>query len=352
MQRGHKYRGPGLVLAGLFWAACAAAQGDPSTPRPVPLAECLQPPAATRGLPVYPAVPLSRREGAQVDVDLVFTAPDAPPKVVPLSEPPFAFLRSVQQHVAAYRLPCLPRGAEPLRLRQIFEFVPTAAQSALVQASRLRQAEPDAEASKCLTRIEPGDRPRYPRRSLEDGKSGKLYTQMTFEQPDAPPQVSVLASNGDSAMAVEVQRFLAGFRLPCLPPGASQQMTTLFVFNLQGDRRTVLTERTALTQWLGAVRDLRRPVAFDLDAMGCPFDLALQYYRPHRPNEVAEIGPSRPERRLFMDWLSETTLKLDPARNTTVLGESTTVQVPCGRITLDADPPAPTPPDPSPKPQE
>lgn len=349
-QRGHKYRGPALVLAGLIWAAGAAAQVDPSAPQAVSAAECLQPPAATRGQPVYPPLALERKLRATVDVDLVFEAPDAPPKVVLLSqhEPLRGFVRSVEAHVAAYRLPCMTAGGDPVRLRQIFEFT-TLAERAIVQASRLRETPDTPRKAACLMRIGPDTRPEYPASSEIRRKQGKLYVEATFTRPDKPPEVRVLATNGDQHMLKSVNRFMSGYRMPCLEAGSQRSSRFLYHFIIPSDKRTLLAD-PSLTTWLGASKSLRTPAYFDLNAMGCPFDVALQYWRPHQANDVAEIGPPRPERTLFLDWLAETTLNLDDDANTALLGENTTITVPCGRIALEADlPPASVP---SPKPQE
>jgi hypothetical protein len=68
--------------------------------------------------------------------------------------------------------------------------------------------------------------------------------------------------------------------------------------------------------------------------MGCPFDLRLSYYRPHRRNVVSELENTNPARAAFMDWLSMVTLNLDSANNTAILGDQITVSVPCGKLDL------------------
>jgi hypothetical protein len=76
------------------------------------------------------------------------------------------------------------------------------------------------------------------------------------------------------------------------------------------------------------------PAYFDFTTMGCPFDLRLSYYRPHRRNVVGELENTNPARAAFMDWLSMVTLSLDSANNTAILGDQITVSVPCGKLDL------------------
>lgn len=350
-QRGYVIRGAALVLAGLIFSAGALAQADPLAPQTVSLAECLQPSPATRGQPTYPPEALRSKASGVVDVDLVFTAPDAPPTVVllPRNTPVATVLvQSVRDHVAKYRLPCLAPGGDPVRLRQVFEFV-TVAERALVQAGRPRPTDPPRPNAACLVRIEPGSQPDYPMASLRRERQGVLYLQARFTTPDQPPEVRVLSSTVDTSMRLAAERFVKGYRTPCLTAGEQYKFNMLFRYSIEGNKVVTLAD-VALTTWLGASRATPSPVYFDLDSMGCPFDVALEYWRPHGPNTVAEIGPSRPERRLFLDWLADSTLNVDEARNTDLLGHTTTIKVPCGRIALDAEP-TPTA-SPSPKPQE
>jgi hypothetical protein len=60
----------------------------------------------------------------------------------------------------------------------------------------------------------------------------------------------------------------------------------------------------------------------------------VQYLRPHLSNHVKELDSSRPERRPFLDWLSRVTLNLNEKTNTAVLGDTFTVHVPCGTLSL------------------
>jgi len=81
------------------------------------------------------------------------------------------------------------------------------------------QAVPDerpAQLLGCLAkRASP---PRFPQESLGDTRAVSTWmrVKLSFERPDAPPRVDVLANTATEAMQDEVLGYLKSYRLPCL----------------------------------------------------------------------------------------------------------------------------------------
>ncbi len=172
----------------------------------------------------------------------------------------------------------------------------------------------------------------YPPELLRRKDGGTVKVELRFAAADQAPKVNVLAAPRHTTLVAEVRDFAAGLRMPCLGSQPVEQ-TQLFMFKIDGGARTVLND-FSLVQLVGAARDLPAGVYFDLNTMQCPFSLRLGYFRPHGPNEVRALDTHHPARQAFMDWLSQITLNLPDVRNTEVLGQTITVEVPCGTVDL------------------
>ncbi len=85
-------------------------------------------------------------------------------------------------------LPCAAQTQDTMRL-------PSDRLACLVRPTKLPQAKPQHEY---------------------DRRTGFMRVKLRFTQADAPPQVEMLHAMADPAMQSEVQRYLRGYRLPCL----------------------------------------------------------------------------------------------------------------------------------------
>ncbi len=283
--------------------------------------------------PEYPAHLVSAKVGGTVHVELTFTTPDGGPKAR-ISDDNLArgLVAAVAQHVDTLRLPCLPAG-ETAVLRQDYVFVPNDGRKV---ASSYPEDAGDAarrQTLACMRREGKSSLPEYPRSALEAGSQGRVYASLRFVAADLPPEVTLLSEPRDRRLGKAVREFVQDFRLPCLEAGKSLDAKYFFRFILEGARATVL-EDVGLVTLLKFSKDVPSPAYFNLNSMGCPFDVRLTYWQPHAPNEVAELQEHRPERSPLLDWMTRLRLDLSDDKNAQVLGDTTTVTVPCGTIDL------------------
>lgn len=324
----------GLVGLSVGIGASAPAAAQTVLPSPSAALACMTPPAGERGVPEYDPGLVERKEGGTVAVELTFAAADAPPEVRVTS--PFVgtgLVGAVTRHVQKFRVPCLEPGSEPVRVQMEFVFVPNDGRKVVASAPRDADEARRRQLSACLTRITGSAQPEYPREARRAGAQGTVILRLRFTSPTEPPQQMIVARpKGDRWLAAEIERFALGYRLPCLGQ-EPHVLSMIFRFRLDGEARTVINDLPLLTL-LRSAEGLPQPVFFDLDRLGCPFDVRVQYLRPHQRNQVHELGTSRPERRAFLDWLSLARLKLDADLEERVLGDSFVVNVPCGKIDL------------------
>lgn len=119
--------------------------------------------------------------------------------------------------------------------------------------------------------------------------------------------------------------------LTCLTPGAAERGVPAYPAELL-DRKDGGT--IELLNFLRNARKLPLPAYFDLDSMGCPFSVRVQYAQPHARSCVEELTTHHPARGPLMDWLSQVELNLSAAASMQVLGGELDVTVPCGKINL------------------
>ena len=318
-----------LLLAGVAMAATAQQQAL----APSEVLACLTPAEAERGMPIYPPELFTRRQGGRIAVELKFAEPDAAPELSFGRSDDDADLRSaVRAHVRRYRLPCLKPG-QTAQLNQIFEFVPT-------DARKVRWLSPvDADDARkerfirCIRHEQLDSRPDYPIRALRRESQGNVVVRATFNSAGAPPALELLDDGLSEDLARAALDFSAGLRMPCLE-GAPIRTTYQFKFRLEDAGYTVLKDMSLL-QLLGIVKGIRQAnVYFDFKEMGCPFDLRFRLEQPYGLNRVGEVGEPNPERRFFLDWLRRQHLELPRATHNAVLGQITTVSVPCTVLDL------------------
>lgn len=323
-----------IVLWGLAPAAWAQAGGLVLEAAASPF-ECLKPSRAERAPLVYPDGAADRKLGAVVRVRLRFTDASAPPRAeVFYNSGAPVFEDAVLATVKSYRLPCLaPAGAEAVATQE-FQFLPG-------DGRRVIWGQPHDEETIDRTQLEclrggPKDRPpRYPRAAALERQSGTVLVRVKFESPVQGPTVTVLIDSGAPRLARWVKDYVEGYRLPCLAPGqAPVQGTQLFTFLMDSEDRVVLNDMS-LRQFIGAIDKLdAHKVRFDFGTMACPFEVRLVSYQPHLPNQVGEVGSTNPNRREFVEWLKTVSLRLPAAAKRQVVGDTTTLAVPCGVLDL------------------
>lgn len=319
-----------LALVG---AACdAAAQSVAAAPSPAQ--QCLtRAPGSGEDL-LYPSDLLARKDSARFKVSLSFRGPDSAPRFTLLDDGRLidgGFVRAVQEYVAGYRVPCMAEGGPPTVLQQEYIFAPNDGRKVMASAPVDEQARLRQELAKCV-RHQGGEAPRYPGGARELEIQGKVFAELAFDGPASPPTVSVHASS-DSRLQAAALRHAQGMRMPCHPGDGRHATDLVYVFKLIGDKRTLL-KNVNVASIVKAAASFPRPAYFDWNTMGCPFDLQLTYFQPHRPNDVKQLETDRPERKAFMDWLGRLRLKLDDKTNTAVLGDTMTLSVPCGQLDL------------------
>ena len=268
-------------------------------------------------------------------MELRFRAADQAPKVTVLDEDRQtlgALEDAVREHVVHLRVPCMAAGSPAVVLRRDYVFVPNDGRKVAASQPRDQADSARREQLACITHLKGLKRPDYSRLALRDAKQGNVYVRLRFEAPDQPPMLEVLAASRHTVLVAEVRDYAADLRMPCVGSQPVEH-TQLYKFRIEDGARSVLRDMS-LVQLVGAARDLPRGVYFDLNTMQCPFSLRLSYFRPQGPNEVRALGNNHPARQAFMDWLSQITLNLPAELNTEVLGQTITVEVPCGTVDL------------------
>lgn len=318
-----------MVLAA---ASFAHAQSVPKL-EPSAASECLM----ASGGPIpplqYPEDALKRKDQDEIRIELRFAGPDAAPRVTLLNrEPVIGDLEwAVRRHVDAFRVPCMKPGGPPVTMRQEYVFIPNDGRKVMSTVPVDQDDPVRAKSMSCIEHIERTTRPTYPVGALRRGEQGKVIAVHRFTDARTPPEVRIDAAS-HAALRTSVESYASGLRMPCLQ---DQPVSVYldYVFRIDDGSRTLLRDLPLQT----LVRGLKKPLLpayFDFTTMGCPFDLRLRYYSPHRRHVVSELENTNPARAAFMDWLSMVTLSLDSANNTAVLGDEITVSVPCGKLDL------------------
>lgn len=324
------------VAGWLLAAAAVRAAPDPALsglqvePGPSPL-DCLT--VGADAPPVYPGYERARKREGLVRVRLRFDAADAPPAVEVMHEMGGqAFSDAVRQRLSAYRLPCLQPGVAPVVAIQEFQFIPGDGRPVYWTKARIEASDALKSVAGCLER---GPLPDYPFGAQRAGLQGVVLVRLSFSSSDAPPQAEILYDGGHAMFAEVVETHVASYRLPCLTPdSAPLRAMQAFEFIMEGGGWYVLRPLT-LQKLVGAIDDLsKHRVRFNFDTMGCPFDVKFVLHQPYAENPVAEIGSRDANRREFLAWLGTVSLKLPKRAHSRVIGDSTTISVPCGTLDL------------------
>ena len=312
-----------------WWALAAAASELTLAPSP---AACLSPPVAVRGTPDYPQDLWAVGTPGRVLVELVFTGPDLRPELkIVQSEGGPEFVDSVRRHVRDLRLPCLESADIPARVRINFDFKPVERKAVASPAVDPDRAEQDRQLA-CVVNGA-GSAPAYPVEARRKGVQGRVLVEMRFVDADGPPEITLLARPASRDFLPSVTTWAEQFRMPCHAGSPVRTRWTL-VYRLEGDPRYGF-KQIGLVEFLGSLRGLETMrVDFDFNAMGCPFEVRLQYLQPQRRNVVVQINEPLPQRQPFVDWLAGAELKISDRNQDAVFGDRVVLAVPCGKFNL------------------
>lgn len=246
-----------------------------------------------------------------------------------LQELAFAYLEG-------FRLPCLGAG-DP-----VVEAIQDMRLDAQTDPSPVAWASDPSERFDCV--VTPPTRPDFNPSFLFDSIEHVIVVARFEGDGNAPPEVALKFTSGYGRAEESALNHVRSYRMPCRKAGDPPvQFEQPFVFVPQGYRRTLL-KRTefSLRELLGFVRDLTEHAAyFDLNSMGCPFQVRLNLLQPRLLNRVTEAPPRNPNRAAFLHWLS--TLRLNwpnERQERDLFGVPLTVQIPCGTVDLRPSPPA------------
>ncbi|MCU0967468.1 MAG: hypothetical protein MUF03_01390 [Rubrivivax sp.] len=316
------------TVTALSLAAFASAFAEDFELGPSEAVRCLTPVEPERGAPAYPAAEWAMEREGQVRVELRFAGPRSAPEVTVVeSRGGSAFVESVRDHVAQFRVPCLPEGGAA-RLHQEYLF----SRASKAVAGELADAD-DAlrrELLRCLRHPSESLSPTYPTSARRQGLQGRVFARLTFRSPSEPPAVETFARPSAAPLKRAVERHVAGLRMPCLT-GEVVTVEHKYVFVFDGDGYGF--KPLTLPQLL-AVADLRAGLRLDTTRMGCPFDVDFVYMQPMLANVVTRRDAWNPARLPLHDAMRSVRLALNDADLDAVFAARAIVTVPCLKIDI------------------
>lgn len=313
-----------LLLAAIGGSAWA--QTDVTPPTPAQALSCLQ-----RGTaPAYPQRHDYDRDRGFMRVRLQFSHADRPPRVEILVNTAREDMQTVVlRYLDSYRLPCWREQDGMVAAVQEFSF-----NNASDAESPVPEEVP-GEGPSCLV---------IPREDMQlwlikAKPMEHVVVAATFAGAgDQRPEVKLLHSSGNTAFEDAVRRRVWEYRMPCRQAGdGARVIQQQFSYVSPQHRRMVFTQDLfSLKAFLGMTQDIASVKArFDFSTMNCPFTLSYTNYGPTLPNEVKPVGPSDPNRLLFIKWLAERQLAFSSAQQASDLfGTRVLIQVPCGQLDL------------------
>jgi hypothetical protein len=289
----------------------------------------------------YPPDELEARTPGSLRYSLRFTAPDRPPEATLLYRAATdAMVDEVERHLRDFRLPCLT-GA-PVTAVQEFAFRPRATDP--ISWTPLRPwagRDETAQRASCLV---------TPKEGLEDSggsswlsETVNVFVDFSFAAPDAPPATRLAYSSASKGQERDVLDYVARYRMPCLPVGASPGwLRQHFQFRPHGVGKRVFKDAVALTAFLSNVKGARdeggknplRGVEFDFNTMSCPFQVAWTLGRPKLDNQVGQVGRPDPNRTEFLVWLAGLELEMKERTYEQLVGQTLIINVGCGTLKL------------------
>ena len=322
----------------LFTAAMvdAAAADATLVKAPASNEQCVKLVAGAPAYPEYPPSTLARKLGGTVRVEMEFTDAQAAPRVRHLDRA-FTFSEqlllndAVERFAAFYRNTCMQPGSAPVRVRQDFVFVPNDGKkvawttpSPVEEFPGNEELQPDCVETGDLWRI------RFPHRALDADATGRVVVQVKFLALNEAPEVKFIVPGPHRELDRAVLARVQEYRLKC----GKTPVTALQVFSFLKEEDVVLRDMGLKAFVVGSRNATAQPVFFDLDSLGCPFEVRMRYWQPYFRNQVGEVGPARAERRPFLDWLAGLELNLTKLVASHVVGDELTITVPCGKIDL------------------
>ena len=301
---------------------------------PTPASGCLTATDAKQSAPEYPFVEYKDGKPGRVLVELRFAGPALRPEVIVVdSSGGDAFVDAVKNHARSLRVPCMAQNTEPVALRREYVFQPLGDK---VDAGPVQDAGAARQQAllACIQNRSSGV-PAYPWRALRQELQGRVIALLTFTSPDQPPDVQLLHRPSAADLTETVKPWVAGYRLPCFVPGQDQPLrtTTHFVFRIEGGAYGF--KPLTLQQFVGITTNLGlRPLIIDTTAMGCPFELRLEYRQPGLRNAVYNIGPYVAAREPLLEWLRGAALDLKPNALDSIYGDTADIAVPCARLNI------------------
>lgn len=288
--------------------------------------------------PVFPPRPKPDGSSRWVRLLLRFSSPSEAPALEILANTlQEDQLKVVRRYVEGYRLPCLQASDGSVQAVQEFNF--NNSELAPLPMPPDRPHNPSA----CIIQPTYGV-------SLSGGGDPReiehvvLTMAFTAKGPSGPgtPDIKVLYTDASPETVRDVTEWAAQSRMPCLTvesegtrgPVVLRQSFSIRPYGHRG--YTFTNARLSLAQFLGMADDLDTLKAdFDLDSMGCPFNVNYTIYGPRLPNEVEAGQPVNPNRLAFLQWMAARELRFKSAKMANDLfGETVQIEVPCGKLRL------------------
>lgn len=312
----------------------AAAQAQQASIEPSAAQRCLQLADGKTDGPEYPFELMKLGRSGRVVVLLTFTKADARPAVQVLErEGEEEFADVIERHVRRLRVPCLRPDEGQATLRQEYRFRPD--EHPVSALDTHPETDRQQRLSACLMHVSGRHEPAYPWRAGREDVQGRVLLRLRFDAPDRPPQAQVLARPRADLLARAAAEFAAGYRLPCIE-GGPVRLSLQYNYVFQGEAYGF--RKATLPQIVGSMKNIRlQRVFFNLDTMGCPFDVTFTYWQPLAPNVVTAHGPPDGRRAALLQWLRDAELALRESQLDALFGDTVGFTVPCGKIDLQPE---------------
>ncbi len=331
-----------LVALATPWLIAPASAQQPVL-EPSAAVDCLTPASAERGVPDYPFFEFKNDVAGRVKVTLSFSSPITRPAVKVLEQDGGdAFVDAVEAHVRSFRVPCHDGGEHPAQM--VFDFVFRKDDRKVYRSTPTdgdvagRKAQLD-----CMAHESGRKSPIYPPAALRSSVHGRVLARLRFDAPGQPPVVEIFTylptdagvrlQRAMALLSDPVKNWVAGYRMPC-HQGRPITTSIVFVYQIEGEAFG-FTPNLSLTSLLPMVRGIRQQtLALDTTGMDCPFDVELQYRRPHLPNGVSEVGSTDPSRQSILEWLRQIEFDLPPSSLASVYADTARLTIPCLKLDL------------------
>lgn len=282
--------------------------------------------------PVVPTESASAAD-ALIRTRLTFsTASEKPVLRVLASDGSGAQLLAVRDHLLNYRLPCLQPGTRFVAV-QDFRFVAGPGGTKVLPGQFVAVATEASLPEECREEFERSwqwlivwDAP----------PEARTLVRLSFTSPTAGPEARILYNTGPPVWTDFVLRNMAKIRLPCVADlGGSYVGIQMFA----GSPLELLSNPNRAGLTLGQLVNLMKhrkgdSVKFDLNTMGCPFEVDFEVFQPYLDNLVKEVDEPNPQREPFLQWLRGVALNISDHDLRRVLAVPNKVTVPCAVLDL------------------